>query len=182
VIPQHVYRDELTRATDALIERAEQHEKTLTDARIASRPPEGGWTVAQVFEHLVIANDSYLKPMRLLVAQAQPVPDPGRTWRPTLMGGLLLRSFRSPRQLPAPRIYRPGPEPRPRVIAAFIGGMRELRRMLLEAADLDWRSIRMTSPVSRLIRLNLGDAFGILVRHAERHFRQVDRLLARVEA
>jgi hypothetical protein len=47
------------------------------------------------------------------------------------------------------------------------------------AATLDWRRTRTTSPISPLIRLNLGDCFTILVVHAQRHLGQIDRLRGR---
>ncbi len=41
------------------------------------------------------------------------------------------------------------------------------------------RKLRMTSPVTPLVRrLNLGDAFVIIVVHAQRHMRQIERVIA----
>jgi hypothetical protein len=42
--------------------------------------------------------------------------------------------------------------------------------------------VRFGSPVTALIRLNLGDGFLILVAHAERHFGQIDRAVAAAAA
>jgi hypothetical protein len=44
---------------------------------------------------------------------------------------------------------------------------------------LDWKQNRVASPVTSLIGYNLGDAFSILVVHAERHLRQIGRVEAR---
>jgi hypothetical protein len=38
--------------------------------------------------------------------------------------------------------------------------------------------VRFRSPVTALLRLNLGDGFLILISHAERHFGQIDRVLS----
>jgi hypothetical protein len=51
--------------------------------------------------------------------------------------------------------------------------------MLIERArPLEWRRLRIASPLSRLIRLNLGDCFMVGVAHARRHLGQIERIRA----
>ena len=50
-----------------------------------------------------------------------------------------------------------------------------------DAAGFDWRRLRMGSPIVPLpLKFNLGDVFFILVVHAERHARQMDRVVAAI--
>jgi len=161
---------------DGLIRRARALASGTPPARLGRPALDGGWSAAQVFEHLVIANESYLVTLRRVAAGTPTRAQPGAVWRPSLAGGLLVWSFGSPRRWPAPRIYLP-PAPRPRVIEGFVAGMEELVGLLDRLAEADWRRVRLRSPVSGFIRLNLGDCFAILVTHAERHFRQIDRVL-----
>ena len=143
-------------------------------------PPSGGWSVGQVLEHLIVAADSYLTPMRRVIDQAlaaaRPVEDP--LWRPTFMGGWLANSLRAPRKLPAPRAYAPALEPRPNVLDEFRARQRDAAMLIERARPLEWRRLRITSPLSRLIRLNLGDSFTIGVAHARRHLGQIERIRA----
>jgi hypothetical protein len=53
-----------------------------------------------------------------------------------------------------------------------------MKQLLIRAADVTWARVRLRSPVTSLIRLNLGDAFNITVVHEERHFGQIDRIMA----
>ena len=56
-------------------------------------PPDGGWGVGQVLEHLCVANDSYLGRLRSKLARApRLLPGADPVWRPSLMGGWLARS------------------------------------------------------------------------------------------
>lgn len=171
-------QDEWSRRTAALIERAEQL-RDVDAAQFDRRRRDGGWSAGQVLEHLVLTSESYLAVMRQLVESgrfaAAPAP---QSWRPRLGGRVLAWSLTSPRPLPAPRGFRPGPDPRPHVVEAFIGEMRELDALLARAAALPWNTIRFGSPVTALLRLNFGDGCLILVTHAERHFGQIDRVLA----
>lgn len=179
-VRQDTYIERLLRENDEVISRAEGLTRGLDERQIAWQPPEGGWSIGQVYEHMVVANESYLARIRALVA----APDARRAaadadWRPSLAGRLLVNSFRSPRKQRAPRMYRPAPQPRPNVVAAFVRQHRELARLLHAARGLDLRRIRTTSPVSAIIRLNLGDCFPILIVHAQRHLGQIERLRGR---
>lgn len=140
---------------------------------------DGGWSAAQVLEHLVMTSESYLAVMRQRVETGTYTPgraDP--VWRPRFGGALLVRSIQNPRKLPAPAAFRPGPEARPHVVDAFIEEMRELDALLARAQRLPWNQIRFGSPVLPLLRLNFGDGCAILIAHAERHLGQIDRVLA----
>jgi len=113
-------------------------------------PPDGGWGVGQVLEHLCVANDSYLGRLRSKLARApRLLPGADPVWRPSLMGGWLARSLApGSRRLPAPRIYRPAPRARPGVLEAFLHGQ------------------------------HLGDCFAIILVHEQRHLGQPERIRA----
>ncbi len=174
-MPQDELRRELAAAADALIARTATLEPELSGERLAWRPPDGGWSIGEVLEHLVISSRLYLERMRPLIGSADRATGSAE-WRPTLVGRWLVRSMTSPRRFPAPKLFRPAPAPRDRVLAAHVEDLREVRAMLDRAAEIRWRALRLSSPVSRIMRLNLGDCFALLVRHAERHGRQIDRL------
>jgi hypothetical protein len=145
------------------------------------RPPGGGWSVAQVLEHLVISNELYFPPIRSLIAEADRTERPVRPWKPSFMGSLLIRSLvpTSQRRIPTSKKLQPGPDVGPDVPARFLGTIRELTDLLWNAQGIDMRKPRMTSPVSPLVRrLNLGDAFVISVVHCQRHMLQIERVRA----
>ena len=68
------------------------------------------------------------------------------------------------------------------MVGEFLDRQHELERLIERSLDREWRRVRLSSPVSRFIRMNVGDAFTVIVRHAERHFRQIDARLAELEA
>lgn len=182
-ISQSAHRTALLDANRAVIARIRDTVSGLSDGVLTRRPPAGGWSVAEVLEHLIVSADSYLEAMRSLVKQNVGVTaNADAMWKPTLAGGLLVWSFRSPRKLPAPKSYKPGPSPRPRVLEEFLKRQEDVGRLITESAGLDWRRLRMRSPVAPILRMNLGDALTILVTHAERHAGQIERVLGAVRA
>lgn len=162
----------------ALVARARRLEPVAPNALMRPRHG-GGWSAAQVFEHLVLGSESYLAVMRPRVeAGAATRRADALAWRPRLGGRVLVRSLESRRRWRAPRILRPGPTARPHVVAAFIEEARELDSLLARAETIPWNGVRFASPINAWFRLNFGDGCLILITHAERHFDQIDRVLA----
>lgn len=177
-VTQSSHASTLTQANRAVISRIRDAVSPLPADMLLRQPPTGGWSIAEVLEHLIVSADSYLGVMRSLVKQHGSATASGDTrWKPTLAGGLLVASFRSSRKLPAPKSYTPGPSPRPRVLEEFLQRQEDVGRLVTESAGIDWRRARMRSPVARILRMNLGDALTILVTHAERHAGQIERVL-----
>lgn len=163
---------------------AESLRATLSAAQLAWLPPGGGWSVAQVYEHLVLAHASYRETLHALLDRAAAAVAPGATvmppaaaWRPSLVGGWLARSLEKPGRLPAPGIYRPGPTPRADVLGAYLAALDTTGALLERSVGLEWQRLRLASPVSPLFRMNAGDAFTVMANHDTRHRAQVERVL-----
>lgn len=147
----------------------------LPEARFQEPPPDGGWSVAQVFEHLCLANRSYLDgPLPRAVERAIAQGPSQRAWKPSWMGGWLTRSLvEGGKPMRTPRLFRVG-APRPHVVDEFLRSTAEVRRLLLQADGHDL-NVGMASPVTSILRMNVGDAFRILVVHSHRHLAQAER-------
>ena len=148
----------------------------LPESKFREVPPDGGWSVAQIFEHLCVANRSYLDgPLPEAVAKAAARGAEVRAWKPSFVGGWLTRALvEGAKPMPAPKLYRVHQHPRPNVVDEFLRSVTEARQLLLEADGHDL-STGLTSPVSPLFRMNVGDAFRILVVHSHRHLAQAER-------
>ena len=179
-----IRQEELLRDCAVDVERIDAEARRLTaglsEAQLRWNPPDGGWSIAQVFAHLVQANASYFDRMREAIA-AGPRREADATWRPTLFGGLLYRSLEpsNRRGAPSPKIWRPASHPPADTLDNFLAGQATLAGLIRDAADIDLVRTRLSSPVSRLVRINLGDAIRVLVVHDWRHLGQVERVLAR---
>lgn len=151
--------------------------KDLDAAQLAWQPPGGGWGVGQLLEHLCVANDSYLNVLRPRIYARNAVHAEQGTafWEPSLAGWLLVAGLRTKRKLPAPQIYQIK-EPREGVLDAFMARQQTIMTFMRATAALDWTRLRFSSPVSKLIRINLGDAFTIMCVHSQRHIKQMERV------
>lgn len=148
---------------------------------LAARPPAGGWSVAQVFEHLCRGNEEYFPPLQAAIAAARRRGAGPRPHRRSFFGGLLVRAIAesNPRRLPTTRAMTPLAV-RDGVVAAFLGTLGRLEAIAREADGTDLCA-GLWSPIAP-IRLNVGDAFDVLVTHAERHLGQAERTRRAIES
>ena len=167
--------------TLALRERSAGIARPLDPEQLVRRPPDGGWGVGHVLEHLCVTSELYEPPIRALLRDARPDAAASlREWKPTLVGGFGVRMFERPTKLPTPKSMVPAATPRGGVVEHWLGHLDTQARLLDEASGYDWRRLRMASPAVPLpLKLfNLGDVFLLLVTHAERHARQMERVVA----
>ena len=169
--------------TRTLRDRIATVARPLDPERLVRRPPDGGWSVGHVLEHLCVTAELYEPPIRALLRGARPDAAASlREWKPTVIGGFSVRMFERPTKLPTPKSMAPTASPRGGVLEAMLGHLSTQARLLDEASTYDWRRLRMASPALPLgLKLfNLGDVFSILVVHAERHTRQMERVVASI--
>ena len=167
--------------TLALRDRAAALARPLDPEQLVRRPPDGGWSVGHVLEHLCVTAELYEPPIRTLLRTARPDAAAAlREWKPTLIGGPFTRMFERPAKIRAPKSMAPAATPSGGVVEAFLGHLDLQARLIDDAAGFDWRRLRMASPAVPIpIKVfNLGDVFSVLVVHAERHAGQMERVVA----
>jgi hypothetical protein len=148
----------------------------LPESKFREVPPDGGWSIEQVFEHLCLSNRQYLDgPLPHAVARSVEQGPSIREWRPSFLGGWLTSLLlEGAKPQPTPRSLRVDSTARANVVDEFLRSVAELRKLLFEADGHDLR-VGMRSPISPIIRMNIGDAFRILVVHSHRHLAQAER-------
>jgi hypothetical protein len=176
---QRDLQQDLQTRTLALRDRIAALARPLDPERLLRRPADGGWSVGHVLEHLCVTSELYEPPIRALLRNSPPDAAAAlREWKPSLVGGLMVRRFENPKRMSSPRRMVPARTPRGGVVERLLGHLDALQLILADAAGFDWRRLRMRSPVVPLFRFNLGDAFLMLVVHAERHASQMERVAA----
>lgn len=153
----------------------------LSAEQLRWRPPEGAWGVGDCLEHLVASADSYRSRTAPSITRARAGGDDAcfGGWGSTIGGRFLLLGVRSTMRLPAPRQFRPPPEPPADALERFLRSQHQVVELMRAADGLDLGRIRLGSPVTALIRLNVGEAFEVLQVHAARHLAQARRVRER---
>ena len=154
--------------------------RPLDPAQVNEHPEPNGWSIGQVCEHLMIADELYEQPFAELLRRSR--PDAGaaaREWKPSFIGGMIAGSLLKPRKLKRPKVFDPGPTPRNGVVEALLAHEAKFVQVMDDAASYDWRALRIGSPALPrwAPKMNVGDGFRIHVVHLTRHSRQIERLV-----
>jgi hypothetical protein len=149
-------------------------------------PAEGKWSVAQVLQHLNGYNRYYLA---AIAAQLdKPAQPPAREtyragWLGTYFTKLMLPPVpgKKPVKMKSPKDHEPDSFPDPdAMIREFISGEAKLLMLLEKSREINLERVRIPVSLNRFIRLKLGDTFHFLIAHQQRHFLQMQQILANV--
>jgi hypothetical protein len=157
--------------------------RPLNPAQLNEHPEPEGWSVGQVIEHVLVADELSRAPIPELLRKTRPdAGAPAREWKSSLLGGLIADALLKPKPARAPKRFRPGPTPRNGAVEALLTTELTFVQALDDAASYDWCAIRV--PSGALPRwapkLNLGDGLRIHVVHLTRHTRQIERLVGKL--
>jgi len=178
-LPQRELHQQLRAEAIATRERIAGLLRPLDPAQVNEHPEANGWSVGQVCEHLIVADELYEKPFADLLRRSRPdAGAPAREWKSSFIGGMIAGSLLKPRKLKRPKVFDPGPTPRNGVVDALLAHEATFVRVMDDAAQYDWRALRIGSPAlpSWAPKMNIGDGFRIHVVHLTRHSRQLERL------
>jgi hypothetical protein len=141
------------------------------------KPGPDEWSVAQCLDHLIRSADPYLELLNTAISGAQPRgEDP---FRPTWIGNKMATAVApdAPANIPVPKPFVPGDGPFDEaVLHRFLQQLDELRPILVRAEAVDLNKTKMSSPIAKVVRFNLGDGLLILGIHGVRHTRQARRV------
>ena len=149
----------------------------LGETRLWQRPPEGGWSVGECLAHLNLAGEPYAKKLQEALEAGKARGKRGQEpFRFGFLGGRFVRSLSAEgkRKFKAPKAWQP--ERQGDVLERFLKLQDDLLGFVKASEGLDLARITLTSPLSPLIRLNLFEAFNLVVVHEQRHLAQADRV------
>ena len=150
----------------------------LSSAQLAWRPAPNRWGVADCFIHLTQSADLFHPRFasaieRTLAAGAKSRGAWKGTWTGRLFRAISGSKVRIP--LPAPPALRVTGAP-PDAHRRFLAREVELLEILHRADGLDLGFSTTGSPISRRLRIPLGDGLALVVGHARRHLEQARRV------
>jgi hypothetical protein len=172
---------ELVRLKQELLdarERARKVTEGLPGPAWSTRPPSGGWSIAECLMHLNITSercvpllDEALRTIRTrgLLADG--------TLRRDVVGYILSRFLEPPARIKTPTTapFMPGPvDAMPEVLERFDYLQQELLVRLERGAGLALDRQRVVSPFNTRVRYNLYSAFCVITAHQRRHLWQAE--------
>ena len=175
--------DEYARQFEALAQEATGLVDGLDRQRLNGSPKPGEqWSVGQCLEHLATVNRKYGRRLEAGIDRAWErglVERPERGVRYGWFERWFLGSLEPPpkRRFSAPKAVVPASDLDLDVLDRYLESNQTLRGLIVRASGLDISRAKITSPLSKLLKLRLGAAFAILAAHDRRHLWQAQRIL-----
>lgn len=146
----------------------------LTDAAFNWKPDAAHWSIAQCLDHLNVTGYLYLPQLAEKIEQAAPLAG-AQNYRLRWFGKLFVRQLEPPikAKFKAPKSFVPAPEkPLAEVVPEFLKLQDLLAEKINIADKINWARLKVVSPASKLIRINLTEAFAVITAHERRHMYQ----------
>lgn len=154
----------------------------LKDEQLNWKPAPASWSVAECIEHLLLAFEGYLVGLDKVIAKGEKENIVAKSPMKISLAGKMMvfavdPSIKVP--IPAPPKFKPAKNKHYtyEVLQQFHENLQQLSLQLEAAKNLDWNSLKITSPVTSLLKLNVGDTFEVLTLHALRHLKQAQRVI-----
>jgi hypothetical protein len=158
----------------------------LTEAQFNWRERPGRWSIAECLVHLNVTARLYLPLIESAMKEArsrQLLSD--GPFRHGFLVNWLIRTTEPPPKLKtkSPKIFVPPPDqPLETVATDFMTLQDQFLARIQEANGLHLSRIKVISPVSRFLRMSLGQSFAFLAAHERRHLWQAREVKAGMRA
>jgi len=156
----------------------------LTDDQLIYQPAPGKWSIAEIYRHLNLSLEHYIKPILSRIALAPEYPSD--TYHSGLLGEwvygkIMPRADGSVFRLKTLKIYCPDRlgEDYKEELSEFQRHCDALDDILRHVTTKDLRRLRVPFLAPGL-SLQLGDLLRVLVAHGERHLLQAQRLMTAI--
>lgn len=185
-------------ATDPLIDELDRYRRQfegareefrklvegLSDEQFNWRPGEESWSMAECIDHLVMVGTIMNRSIDegIQKAEERGLKSDG-PFKYGALGNWFVRAVSGSeegrkRKFKAPKPYTPTSEHSISRLDAAFNEMQDAFVVRVQRANgLDLARVKITSPITRLIRLSLGQWFALLAGHQERHLLQARDVL-----
>ncbi|WP_205508808.1 DinB family protein [Longitalea arenae] len=157
--------------------------KQLPLSRLTQQPAPGRWSVAQVLEHLNTYGRYYLPKVEQAIANSN--TEAAGYFTPGWLGGYFTKSMRPkpdgsiPNKMKTFKAHDPLPTiDAAKALAEFEQQEIWLLELLKKAQQVDIGRLRIPVSIAPFIKLKMGDVFGFIIAHHQRHFVQIEKIIS----
>lgn len=138
----------------------------------------GGWSIAECFDHLNSYADFYLPRLRKSLEKMPPLKGQ-TTFKHSFLGSYFIKAMdyqQTKKKYKAMRKHRPTIINNPyAVVSMFIQHLEELQKIILQANQKNLMKAIVSTSISPFVKINVGDAIQFVLTHNRRHIEQARR-------
>lgn len=176
----------LRKQTVATQYKVENYFGGKTAALLQQCPMPGKWSAVQCLEHLNTYGRYYLPQLEQAIAVAEKQHSrPERLFSSSWLGARFTRLMQPKEdgqlrsRMKSPKGHLPSVQPDvATVIQEFVQQQELTESLLLRAEKINIQQYKVPTSLSRFIKLSVGDTFGFLIAHIQRHVLQAEMAMA----
>lgn len=155
---------------------------SLTTEQINFHPLPGKWSVGECFEHLIVSHRLYYDKLSDAIEKSKlkKRKSDDLQIKNSYIGKKIIESVKpdSNKRIKTFRVFMPSSENyTDDVFERFILLQNKFVKLIEKLKDTNLGKIKLSSPVSRFIRLNAADVFMIIIYHNNRHIMQAEKIV-----
>lgn len=156
----------------------------LNEEQLNQKPSPDKWSIGECIDHLIVSHNQYRNNIRTVNVERIPYGEDIKPFKHSFIGKLLINAVapETTQKVKTFKVFYPRHKLiNTGVVDDYNRSMDELINIAEKFIGYDLNRIRISSPVSSFIRLNLGDAFLIHLNHDRRHINQANNVLNKLE-
>lgn len=153
---------------------------SLTGKQINWKPEPHKWSIAQCFDHLILANNIYLTEIEKTLLSAKKFKSKEIVFKSGFFAKILLHytSPASAKKFESLDAFKPSTDfITKEVFNNFNGHQGRLLSVIKNSEELDLNVIKIAHPLKRILKLSLGDFLNLIITHEKRHLQQAKRII-----
>lgn len=163
-----------------LIIKANKQFSGLSESQIIWKPSEDKWSIGECIEHLVITQKLYNSEIKKLQFSENPI-DGSFRFKHTFSGQMILKYVDpdSTSRSKTFKIFKPDKKQigNKDIIKFFCEEVETMISFAEKLKGADLTKLKIRSPLTKLIKMNVGDALLINLYHNKRHLNQAEKIL-----
>lgn len=170
--------------TKSNIEKAAKTFSPLSEEQLNWKINPDSWSVGECLSHLVNSNGLYLNKFQIILNSYPSGNEKDFSYEQTIFGKMIAKGV-DPANIKKSKTFKvffpDSSDMKKDIIDDYVKSSEELISLANKMKHLDFKKIKLSSPVNKLIRLNLGDPLIIIPKHDERHLNQAERVISHKE-
>jgi hypothetical protein len=171
-------------ATKLNIERALKTFSHLSEKQFNWKQNPETWSVGECISHLVNSNRLYLNKIESIFSSNSSAHAKDFSYNQSFVGKMIARGIdpANIRKTKTFKVFYPdASEISKSIINDYADSSENFIELINKLHHLDLKKIKLSSPVNKLLRMNLGDPLIIIPMHDERHLNQAERVMGHKE-
>jgi len=163
-----------------LIDTANKQFSGLSEKQFNWKPSEERWSIGECLEHLVVTHKLYNSKIKNLQPLFDNSGGASFNFKHTFSGRMILKYVdpNSTSRTKTFKVFKPSMrQVNSSIIRSFCEEVETIVSFAEKLHGVDLIKMKITSPVTKLLRMNIGDALLINLYHDKRHLNQAEKII-----